>query len=243
MYNNQLGVNQILESFDIILSSRRDIEVIFIDDGSEIPIRIKSHPRVKLCKLSENMGVANARNIGLMHASGEWVVFLDSDDILTSNAFTNYDKLIAAPNLDFIAATFSSINKSKNDTMYLVDWSHKQISRNTFFKKNYCVMSGSIVKASSAKIVRFSNKHHEDLYFWRDICLYGTIVTMPAVCSIRSIGNTKSVSGNKIKSVSWHLNILRSEFTQFRLVYYWLSYVLLQFVSIIRSRLLRINKC
>jgi len=63
-----------------------DLELIVIDDGSQdsslnIVSGIKD-PRLKIFSY-ENAGVANSRNRGFSHASGEYIAFLDHDDLWT----------------------------------------------------------------------------------------------------------------------------------------------------------------
>jgi glycosyltransferase involved in cell wall biosynthesis len=64
-----------------------DLEVILIDDNSsDNSLRIAESwkskwPAVKILKLGENRGAYYARNLGLLHATGEYVAFLDSDDV------------------------------------------------------------------------------------------------------------------------------------------------------------------
>jgi len=63
-----------------------DLELIVIDDGSKdstlsIVSSIKD-PRLKVFSY-ENAGVANSRNRGFSHASGEFISFLDADDLWT----------------------------------------------------------------------------------------------------------------------------------------------------------------
>lgn len=63
------------------------IEVILVDDGStdgsvRIARRIaQSHPNLKVISLLRNFGCYYARNIGLLHAKGNFITILDSDDI------------------------------------------------------------------------------------------------------------------------------------------------------------------
>ena len=60
----------------------QNVEVIVIDDGSNINYQqlIKKY-NIKYIKTS-NMGVSHARNIGIKIATGEYIAFLDSDDTI-----------------------------------------------------------------------------------------------------------------------------------------------------------------
>lgn len=66
--------------------SEHDIEILVIDDASgdgtyERILELAAHdPRIKALRAEHNGGPGAARNIGLAHATGEWVALLDSDD-------------------------------------------------------------------------------------------------------------------------------------------------------------------
>lgn len=69
----------------------RDLEVIFIDDASDDDgatramlqdIESEAPESVLLIMLDENLRQGGARNVGLQYVSGEYVLFLDSDDTL-----------------------------------------------------------------------------------------------------------------------------------------------------------------
>ena len=68
------------------LSQRQvDFEVIVVDDGSSdntaAMVAALSHPRVQLLRQEVSEGVSAARNRGVAVAAGEWVAFLDDDDL------------------------------------------------------------------------------------------------------------------------------------------------------------------
>jgi len=64
-------------------ASGRDVEVVVVDDASsDLTARIcRSIPDFKYIRVDRNQGVAGARNIGLVASSGEYVTFLDDDDV------------------------------------------------------------------------------------------------------------------------------------------------------------------
>jgi glycosyltransferase involved in cell wall biosynthesis len=64
-----------------------DLEVIVVDDGSEVPVALTgTDHRVRVVRHQRSRGVCAARNTGLRHASGSWVMFLDDDDELLPDA-------------------------------------------------------------------------------------------------------------------------------------------------------------
>jgi GT2 family glycosyltransferase len=62
-----------------------DVEVVVVDDGSsdETPERLAelTDPRLRTVRHAESRGVARARNAGIVTARGEWLAFLDDDDV------------------------------------------------------------------------------------------------------------------------------------------------------------------
>ena len=72
----------------VLAQTCRDFEVILIDDGStdNTPEIVKGFPPVVRYYRQENGGISSARNLGVRHARGEYIAFLDSDDTLLENA-------------------------------------------------------------------------------------------------------------------------------------------------------------
>lgn len=68
------------------LQSLKDIEILCIDDKSTdstglILEKLKQKDqRIKIITLQENKGVSNARNIGIIDSTGDYIFFLDPDD-------------------------------------------------------------------------------------------------------------------------------------------------------------------
>ena len=88
-YNSEAYLGACMDS--VLAQSFTDFEAILIDDGSKDHTRAvaesyaQKDPRVRVLA-QENAGVAAARNLGLAHAAGEWVAFVDSDDLLPADA-------------------------------------------------------------------------------------------------------------------------------------------------------------
>lgn len=100
MKNNQLvsiilpvyNVGEYLEEcfYSIVKQTYSNIEIIFVDDGStdnsaELLEKFKAlDSRVRVFR-KENGGVSTAKNVGLKHANGEYITFIDPDDYVSDN--------------------------------------------------------------------------------------------------------------------------------------------------------------
>src|SRR3972149_5580300 len=80
-YNRGKTINRAIES--VLSQTFKEYEIIVIDDGSNDNTRdiIKRHIRKVRYYYQNNSGPSKARNIGIHMAKGEWIAFLDSDDL------------------------------------------------------------------------------------------------------------------------------------------------------------------
>ena len=98
-----------------------DLECILVDDctpdkSMEIAKKaIKSYENINfICLRHEvNMGCSIARNTGLECATGEYILFVDSDDYLLPNCIKTFtDEIIKKPTLDIVIGGTISNNKT-----------------------------------------------------------------------------------------------------------------------------------
>ena len=96
-YNQEGFVREAVES--ALSQEHRSKEIIVVDDASRdgtADILSTFGESIILARLPMNRGVAAARNHGASLAKGEYLVFLDGDDVLMSRALEVYGRLIAA---------------------------------------------------------------------------------------------------------------------------------------------------
>jgi glycosyltransferase involved in cell wall biosynthesis len=177
MYNSQNYIERAINS--VTNQSYKDYEIILIDDSSKddtvsICNKYLSN-NIKLIKLETNKGVSNARNIGINNSSGEYIIFLDSDDWLDSNClytiinnFLNNDLIIYGTNYNRVSGIF----KQPLPTL-------GSLSKNDLFSDIFLLLDVSIAhwvtnKAFKSSIIKDNNlsfntdlKMGEDL----DFCL------------------------------------------------------------------------
>lgn len=88
MYNVEQYLKQCLDS--IVNQSYHNLQIIAVDDGSpdrcgEIAERYAESDSRIICIHKKNEGLGYARNTGLKYATGEYVIFVDSDDWIDSD--------------------------------------------------------------------------------------------------------------------------------------------------------------
>ena len=113
VWNVELYLRACMDS--ILGQTFRDFEMICIDDASDdgspqiLAEYAAADPRVKLLR-TEHVGAYLARKAGVDIACGEFVYFMDSDDILDTNAFLELMEIVEREHLDqiiFSAEVFS----------------------------------------------------------------------------------------------------------------------------------------
>ena len=93
VYKTEATVAAAIES--VLAQTLTDFELIAVDDGSPdkagevLAAYAAKDPRVNVYS-QENRGLSGARNAGLDRAAGEYVTFLDSDDVLPRHALATF---------------------------------------------------------------------------------------------------------------------------------------------------------
>jgi glycosyltransferase involved in cell wall biosynthesis len=78
---------QTLKAIDSIMrQTYKNIEIVLVDDGSTddmtaLKNMVKKHDNIKLFTQKKNAGPATARNRGIRESTGEYIAFLDNDDV------------------------------------------------------------------------------------------------------------------------------------------------------------------
>ena len=85
-YDCSAFVGDVLRS--VVGQTYRNLEVLAVDDGSRdntvelLQEAARHDPRIQVVCCAQNAGVSAARNVGLKHAKGDYIVFVDSDDTI-----------------------------------------------------------------------------------------------------------------------------------------------------------------
>ena len=109
----------ICATLDTVLQQKcTDFEIIIVDDGSSDDVK-----NILSCYLGNrsinyfyqsNLGVSAARNKGASLSNGDYLIFLDSDDLVSENWLSDFSKIISKHNPDII---YCGINRMKDNVL------------------------------------------------------------------------------------------------------------------------------
>lgn len=115
-YNSQDVILNCLNSVCNQTYKNLEIIVVLKDSGDKTAeiIQKLNDPRIKVIKQNDDSGAGGARNIGLKSAHGDWIGFVETDDVIDLNF---YQKLISAAtdeNIDILCGEIFNKNKPHN---------------------------------------------------------------------------------------------------------------------------------
>ena len=122
-YNRELLISQTIDS--ILNQTYVDFELLIVDDGSTdntegiVSAYILKDKRVKYFK-KENAERGAARNYGVSKAKGDYLVFIDSDDLMKPTYLADLVDIIlqVKPTPTFLALKFNFVNEEGNEIAY-----------------------------------------------------------------------------------------------------------------------------
>lgn len=158
VYNCEKYIKECIES--LRRQSYNNIEIIIVNDGSKDNSGLicdeiaESDSRILVLHI-ENNGVANARNLGISIAKGEYIAFCDSDDIMAPDFIEEAVSVIE--NADYVSGAFKTLKKNNEndliDYMYEYD---KFVDHNDYFKRMSKYQAGAYWGANWGKLFKSS---------------------------------------------------------------------------------------
>lgn len=158
IYNVENYLTSCLDS--IIHQSYENLEIICIDNGStdNCPKILKDYKikdsRIKL--LNSEKGVSKARNKGLDNATGEWITFVDSDDVIHCDYVKN---LLQAAIDNMVDFAWCKHNKIIKDDKFITNENKKYIVKENLLELfvNYTDILGYAVWGKIYSIKSIAN--------------------------------------------------------------------------------------
>ena len=139
-----------------------DVEVILVDDGSEEPFKA-TYPWLQIIR-QKNGGASAARNTGLDNAKGEYIAFIDSDDLVADNYLQTILQKIETEHFDYCYLSWKTMQGGWQCQVKL------RTVKDVFPPYNLCVWN-RIYRRDMIGDVRFNveKKIAEDAQFIREV--------------------------------------------------------------------------
>ena len=212
----------------VLAQTYKDFEIIIVDDISErkIPDDILKCDKVKVIRSDRRVDASGARNMGVAAAEGEYVAFLDADDIWASDKLAKQMKVMEkfridgeAPVLCFTGRRLIKADAKLSDTI-----SHgsgfggkgrfigcdKIVRYDKLLLSNQINCSSVLIRRSAFDGNSFpEGRLHEDYAMWLKLLKkggYAAGINRPLICYRMSKG---SRSGNRMNSAVMTYRVYR----------------------------------
>ncbi len=168
VYNSQNYLDKCLNS--IVNQTYKDLEIIIINDGSTddsekiINNYIAKYPKLIKYFKQENKGQAEARNIALKLAIGEYITFVDSDDYIDKTMYQKMMDLALKENTDIVICDFWLL---KNNTKEII----KATNFSNLIFSSVCLWNKIFKKSILEDINFIKGIWYEDYNFFIKLCL------------------------------------------------------------------------
>lgn len=210
-------------------------EMLIIDDHSndDIEQRLEqltaSDSRIKLLKNTEPKGAAGARNTGINEAKGQYLAFLDSDDIWMPEKLAEQLAYMKEKNVDFSFGNYLSFQNVNQNGEPIVIGTFDAPEKVTFEDLcKTCSIGCLTVMLDRHRMsdLRLPYIFKEDYGFWLSLTKTGIVAKNYGGNHAYYRVNTSSLSSNKFKEIMRQYKVLRSvaelsiSRTLFSLAYY-----------------------
>jgi len=231
-YNAEQYLDKTIES--VLAQTFLDWEMLIVDDCSlDHTYELASSyadkdTRIKVIKAPKNGGVAAARNIALSVADGQYIAFLDSDDIWLPNKLEKQVEFMKSNHYAFSYTDYQCFDSSSGQKGKIVRCP-KTMSANDILKNTaiFCV-TVMVDKTMTGVFKMPPLTHTEDNCTWYDILSRGfDAYKLPEVLALYRVGNA-SLTKNKGKSAKLQWSTYRKfyNFSVLKSGYYFFFYAL-----------------
>ncbi|MBE9076974.1 glycosyltransferase [Romeria aff. gracilis LEGE 07310] len=148
-YNSERTIAETVES--VIQQTLTDFEIIVIDDGST-DRTLERLDAIEDCRLTvvsqKNSGVSASRNLGIAKASGQYIAFLDADDLWLPDKLAAQVQALAAD--PAVAVAYSWVDYIDESGQFLRSGMHSTIAGDVYER----IVLGSFLESGSNPLIR-----------------------------------------------------------------------------------------
>lgn len=211
-YNAELYISTSIES--VLSQKYQNIELIIVDDCSTDSTRsilMGYKNKVKVILLDRNVGVAEARNVGIDYSNGQYISFLDSDDVWLPEKIQKQLDLLRSVGGVCSHTSYIRFSDSKDSTNIVV--AKPKVTFSDMLKGNQIGNLTGLYDASYLGVFKQKKIGHEDYLMWLSILKNTDSFGVEKPLAMYRV-REGSVSSNKIKAIQWQFKILKTEMKQ-----------------------------
>lgn len=205
-----------LSILSVIEQTYTNWELLVVEDkSSDSSVEIvkdysNKDPRIKLLYNDKNTGKpATPRNYGIKHANGDYMAFLDCDDMWKDTHLENLLRLFADEKVVVAFSWYSRIDENGN-FLGTVRTPHTLNYHHLFYDNFIGNLTGMYDLKKRGKVYQHESGH-EDYTMWLDVLKIGGIAKSTDTIEAFYRETQQSVSSNKLKACAWRWNILRKD--------------------------------
>lgn len=207
------GAETIGESIESVLAQTYPRwELIIVDDCSEDATQnvIEGYPdkRIRYSRLSQNCGVAQARNTGINMAKGRYIAFLDSDDLWLPEKLTHQISFMMKKRCAFSYTEYRHFTQKIENTGRLVHV-HEYVDYKKLLRGNDIGCLTVMLDRAVFPKVEMPKARHEDYITWLNLLKTGAKAYGLKEDLARYRKSNKSLTGNKWQSLKWTWDVYR----------------------------------
>lgn len=210
-YNTAQYIEKTIKS--VLDQTYTNWELIIVDDCStdntdEVVKNYLTDKRIKYLKNEQNSGAAVSRNRALREAKGQWIAFLDSDDLWMPEKLEKQICFMKEKGYFFSYTDYEEINAEGNRTGTFVT-GPKKITKMGMY--NYCWPGCLTVMYDATKVglIQISDiKKNNDYAMWLKVCKKADCYLLDECLGQYRKGRVGSVSTHSIKTmIGWHYRL------------------------------------
>lgn len=215
-YNSEKYLPQTIES--VLAQSYKNFELLIVDDCSTdnsvsvIKEYQEKDSRIRLFHNEQNQGCAYSRNLALREAKGDWIAFLDSDDLWLPEKLTKQLNFMVQNQYDFTYTNYNRIDEDNTDLKEIIS-GPKVVTKRKIFRYCYIGCLTAIYKADSVGLIQVEEKignGRNDYALWLKVGKICKCYLLPEVLSTYRL-RRKSLSHGSFKK------LLKYQYQLFRL--------------------------
>ena len=138
VYNSKKYFKRCLNS--VLRQNFNNYEILIINDASEDGSQKicnnfqKISSKIKIIKNKKNLGVSISRNKGIKNATGKYIIFLDSDDILLSGSLKKLYQHILLAKTNIVVLDHNELKNNYKNSIKRDSESKGFFKKKTFYK-------------------------------------------------------------------------------------------------------------